>query len=310
MDNVSSPGLGRGNLQMIHDEKRTTGPGWFAAEVLNAHPSAVRFWVWGYSESTIANCAAVTSSLTQAGGTGSVLLCTGTLGIASPAPGWNRLAFPVAFGAGYDYLVIAITAKPDQTANMFLDNIELGARALSFENAVHEDVFMETNGLVSAEAENFSATTAAAGTFAGYDWTAYTDSNASGSSYMMVPNAPNDKLTNSATPPSLNAAYMDYSIQFSQTGTYYVWMRLKAIVANGYNDSSYYTIEGTSYPQLGVNATSWTWKKNASAITVSAPGPMTFRVLMRENGTMIDKIVLAKTSLGFTPSGTGPAETR
>ena len=160
----------------------------------------------------------------------------------------------------------------------------------------------DSNGIVSMETEQFSSKIAGAGTYAGMDWTEYSNGSASDDKYMMVPNRGNTNSGSSTDSPVLN-----FDIDFVKSGTHYIWMRV--IAPNGSNNSitlRYNTSLVTEWhlPEYST----FTWVKCSSTFS-AAIGTNTFKLYMREDGTQVDKIVLT-TNAGYTPSGEGPAQSR
>ncbi|MBI2621581.1 MAG: hypothetical protein HYW63_02940 [Candidatus Levybacteria bacterium] len=106
-----------------------------------------------------------------------------------------------------------------------------------------------------------------------------------------------------------------YNINFSSTGTYYVYMRSSG--PDSKSDSAHYGLDGAYdgtialyYRGEGGASTNWQWKGNnndgtKARIRVTTPGIHTFHIYMREDGTQIDRIRLFKNS-SWTPSP-GPA---
>ena len=100
----------------------------------------------------------------------------------------------------------------------------------------------------------------------------------------------------------------DYSINFTTTGTYYVWARMKA--PSGSDKSFHVGLNGvaTSLGSLGLQDLSgqWAWTntmKNLQrvAIEVTSPGTHTFNLWMREDGVLVDAFILTREA-GFVPA--------
>ncbi|MCE5276587.1 MAG: tandem-95 repeat protein [Planctomycetaceae bacterium] len=176
-----------------------------------------------------------------------------------------------------------------------------------------DGAFLVSGGLVSMEAENFSAKVAGTGAGANTVWTATTAlSGFSGANAMQA--LPNAKVS---LGDSLTGARMDYQVQFDAPGTYYVWIR--TIGATGSDDSVNVGLDGqaATLGKWGMTMTTSTWAWNNGvkdaggttrvAINVTTAGVHTFNVWMREDGTAVDKIILTRDA-SFTPTGTGPAQ--
>ena len=104
---------------------------------------------------------------------------------------------------------------------------------------------------------------------------------------------------------------LDYRINFTQTGTYYLWLRGSG--ANGNDDSVHAGLDGTvvanHITSFGTSA-SWTKRLTGGTIitfNVATTGIHTFNLWMREDGLKLDKIVLSKSS-SYSPTGMGPAQ--
>jgi len=106
---------------------------------------------------------------------------------------------------------------------------------------------------------------------------------------------------------------LDYQISFVKTGTHYVWIRGWG---NGGGDDSCHTgLDGeeidTCDRMQGWNL-NYTWSNSSmdgprSTFEVTSVGIHTFNLWMREDGLIVDKIVLT-TNPDYVPTGDGPAE--
>ncbi|MBN2535991.1 MAG: hypothetical protein JXB88_24135 [Spirochaetales bacterium] len=161
--------------------------------------------------------------------------------------------------------------------------------------------FIETGGLIVMEAENYSQKADGTGTYSSYSWTLNNaEAGASGSEYMEV--TPDDGGYANASPDS---PVLEYDINISTSGTYYVWVR--RIATAGGNDSCCTALNsGPQYEWAYGNASPWEWANSPQTYDINT-GTQTFKIYMREDGAKIDKIILT-TDSGYTPSGTGPAE--
>ena len=166
--------------------------------------------------------------------------------------------------------------------------------------------FIESGGLLSMEAENVQTTVERDG----HSWIVSTDqAGFSGSSAMKAD--PNDN-TRIRTDPETTSPEMIFDVDFSTTGTYYVWHRLYApdVRAN----KTYPGLAGVANddPIRTQTFGSWIWTNetvdgDASTIEISATGIQTIHVWMGEDGVYLDKVVMS-TDAGFVPTGDGPAE--
>ena len=106
---------------------------------------------------------------------------------------------------------------------------------------------------------------------------------------------------------------LDYEVNFTHSGTHYVWIR--GIGQSTKDDSIHMGLDGqelSSSDEISSLSTSWTWSNQTmdgpvATIQVTTPGTHTINLWMREDGTIIDKIVLT-VNPSYVPSGTGPTE--
>jgi len=118
-----------------------------------------------------------------------------------------------------------------------------------------------------------------------------------------------------------NLARLDFRIQFVTTGLHYLWLRGGDPRADGASDSIHAGINDTvlapgtqitGAPTFNTLTWNWVGANNAAArVTVDVPsaGVHTVSAWMREDGFLLDKILLT-TDSAFTPTGTGPAESQ
>ena len=188
----------------------------------------------------------------------------------------------------------------------------LGATNTTSQDVTVSDVagtgsFLESGGLVVVEAENFTSQVDRSGhtwlpatTFAGF----------TGESAMVAdPNTGVDIRKNDAFALSPE---MIYNIEFGTISSYYVWIR---VLAPSDTDNTIH---------LGLNGAvsaskmetlvegEWTWtnlntKSQSQTVGVTEAGLSTLHVWMREDGILIDKVVLT-TDINFVPTGEGPPE--
>ena len=166
--------------------------------------------------------------------------------------------------------------------------------------------FIETGGQVVMEAEHFTATSAGSSTATGITW--QETSGPPGASGTVMEALPNNGI---ATDTGTYGPRLDFRVDFHTTGTYYVFLHLPTLP--GIDDSVNVGLDGTLVASnLGNTTGSWRWKTTTPTtigLNISAPGMRTFNIWMREDGAMVDKIVLT-TNASFTLPGTdpGPAE--
>jgi hypothetical protein len=174
-------------------------------------------------------------------------------------------------------------------------------------------MFAQTSaGLVSMEAENFTSKVAQGGD----SWNTHTaTAGFSGSGAMKAEPDDEDGTSVSAANAPTGSPRLDFDVNFVSTGTHYVW-----ILGHGdsFNDDSVHvglngSIPSTGQDYGGFTATGFGWDNSGAStpVTINVPsaGNHTFNVWMREDGVVVDKVIIT-TDPGFVPTGTGPAETR
>ena len=158
------------------------------------------------------------------------------------------------------------------------------------------------------EAENFDGNVSQGGK----NWTHY--AAVAGFSGTGAQQATPNTGVNNDTGYVANSPRLDFRVNFVKTGTHYVWVRGRAIVAGRTTACTSGWTGRRSRPPTGSGrsrpATRWT--RNTmdgviATINVTTPGIHTVNVWMREDGTVVDKLLLT-TNSAFTPTGTGPAE--
>ncbi len=176
--------------------------------------------------------------------------------------------------------------------------------------------------IVSLEAEHYNFRTSDGG----HDWIFTTlpptllptdvNTNFSGVGAMYA--SPNSGLNAGTLPLGTSPTgtpRMDYAVQFTNTGTFYVWVRAVADSAPGAsaNDSVMLGLDGALTTRLTgfPGAQGYTWGNTAvgdsGPITVNSSGNHIVNVWMREDGFVADRILLTS-DIGYTPSGFGPTE--
>jgi hypothetical protein len=127
-------------------------------------------------------------------------------------------------------------------------------------------------------------------------WTASSPSGYSGTGALQAtPNAGvNVNAGYSASSPRL-----DFPVNFVKTGTHYVWIR--GIGLSGADDSCHVGFDGAELAtsdRISGFGTGWTWSKDTmdgvvAAFDVANAGIHTVNVWMREDGLIIDKLLLS-----------------
>lgn len=124
-------------------------------------------------------------------------------------------------------------------------------------------------------------------------------------------------LPNSGTSVATNVVatspQMSYQVRFSAPGTYYLWARgFGATTA----DDSVHAGLGNQVSANGMNfgaLNKWVWFNRVlgsgarATIAVPSAGTHVVNLWMREDGAIIDRLVLT-TNAAFTPSGSGPIQ--
>ena len=151
------------------------------------------------------------------------------------------------------------------------------------------------------EAEHFATNTAQGGR----SWLAA----AGGTALQAMPNdGVNRDTTYTASSPRL-----DFAVNFVKTGVHYIWAR--GMGATAADDSYHAGLDGTaltSSDRIQGFGTAWTWSRSTmdgpvATFTVGTAGVHTVNVWMREDGFVIDKLVVTSNA-NYVPTGTGPVE--
>jgi len=111
-----------------------------------------------------------------------------------------------------------------------------------------------------------------------------------------------------------NAPRLDYQVNFSKTGTHYVW--ILAYAMDGNSDSCHAGLDGEETPlsnRMSGWGNSYSWgndryeRPERAQIDIATPGLHVLNIWPREDGLTVDKIVLT-TDPDYRPTGTGPEE--
>ncbi|MGI9294632.1 MAG: chitobiase/beta-hexosaminidase C-terminal domain-containing protein, partial [Pseudomonadales bacterium] len=162
------------------------------------------------------------------------------------------------------------------------------------------------SGIVSMDAEHYANKTSQSG----HDWIAQTNPPAGFAGSGVRKSTPNNGAKGTTNYAALSPR-LDYEVEFNRTGTHYIWVR--GASPNWGADSLHIGLDGqqvASAAAIVVPAFSgYAWGGGLQTINVTSTGVHTINVWVREDGVNVDKLVLASDS-GFTPTGTGPAESQ
>jgi hypothetical protein len=162
------------------------------------------------------------------------------------------------------------------------------------------------DGIVSIDAEHYQGLVEQGG----HTWMSATPAgHSAGSSLVSAPNVGSNMNTGYAT----GSPRLDYGVNFVKTGTHYLWIR--GIGPTGNDDSCHAGLDGAAVPtatRISSFFPTWTWSRSTmdgttATLGVGSPGLHTVNVWMREDGMIIDKILLT-TNGSYVPTGAGPAE--
>ncbi len=167
--------------------------------------------------------------------------------------------------------------------------------------------FQEANGQVVIEAEHFAQNVARDGR----SWRPETAIGGYvGEGYIAAwPDTDRQFITEVTT----TSPELQYTINFTTTGTYYVWLR--GYAPNGAGDSVYLGLDSAPNTVLtGLTPRMWDWantdtQSNPVTIEITQPGLHTLHLWQREDGIRLDRIVLT-TASEYTPTGDGPPESQ
>ncbi|MFH1496691.1 MAG: chondroitinase-B domain-containing protein [Verrucomicrobiota bacterium] len=165
------------------------------------------------------------------------------------------------------------------------------------------EVHQESAGLVVIEAEHTVSRTSALSV----DWVDVADGTAVGGTAIQA--SPDTGVySNTTTSPRA-----DYQVNFTEIGTYYLWVRLAGPSTSSDSVHAGYksvpsTISG-GLTSAGSSAFMWGGTEGSTPVTfeVTSLGINTVNLWMREDGVKVDRLILTDDP-AYTPSGTGPAE--
>jgi hypothetical protein len=161
--------------------------------------------------------------------------------------------------------------------------------------------FQMSGNEVVMEAEHFTSETAGDG----HDWTLATQSGASGDATDNAVQALPNTGTGYAT---INAAAtrVDYQIDVPGGSASSFYVHVRALGATTTDDSVYLSIDGgtSSVVEMDLFHT-LSWRTSSSALAIPS-GVHTLTIWMREDGAVVDKVVVNTSTTD--PTGAGPAE--
>ncbi len=162
--------------------------------------------------------------------------------------------------------------------------------------------FKESKGLVVIEAEHYYASSAAGK----HAWETILHNEASGG--MFVQALPDIGEVINAGDIESRSARLNYLVDFTTVGTYYFWIKARALSGNG--DSIHYGLNGVPVSSgyedsLEVDKGAlFTWRSSTKSVRpvlrVHSAGLHTVDLWMREDGAMVDCLLLSADS-GYVP---------
>jgi uncharacterized repeat protein (TIGR02543 family) len=163
--------------------------------------------------------------------------------------------------------------------------------------------FVESSGMVVMETENYTSKAAGTGSYTAYAWQLNTST--SGDSGDCMEALPDNSVN---TGDGSDGPVLDFQVNFSTTGVYYMLLRMPDL-ANSDDGVNIGLDDSVTRNKIENKVSGWSWEKDSATVTVSSTGYHTFNIWMREDGVIVDKVVLT-TNSGYSLTGTdtGPAE--
>jgi hypothetical protein len=162
-------------------------------------------------------------------------------------------------------------------------------------------IFVESEGMIVMEAEHYSEKLSGSGMYSSSEWKE--KSSAWGASNRWYMKALPNKGLNARG--SKKAPVMAFTMSVSSPGSYKLWVRKAG--NSGSDDSCAPALnDGPTYEWHYGMSYKWKWALCPVIYDLEA-GEQILNIYMREDGSMIDKIILT-TDSGFRPSGYGPGE--
>jgi glucose/arabinose dehydrogenase len=190
---------------------------------------------------------------------------------------------------------------------------ETGSHEISVTILNNRPVFQQDPGadkLIVMEAEN----AVEALIQGGHEW--QPDASYPGYSGASAMRAMPDSGANVNTGFAAGSPKLSFLANFVQTGTYTVWVRGRGPGGAGSDDSVHVGLDGAesaTADRISTFGTDWTWSNATmdaapATLLVATPGIHSVDVWMREDGFVIDKLLLTINAALPAPAGTGPAE--
>ncbi len=167
--------------------------------------------------------------------------------------------------------------------------------------------FIEAGGQVVMEAEHCTASQAGTSLAAGVTW--QETSGVAGASGTVMQALPNNAI---GTDTQTYGPRLDFKVDFHTTGTYYIFLHMPHHASGG-DDSVNVGLDGSLIEDnMGNTSGSWRWRTTnptTIGLNITTPGVRTFNIWMREDGVMVDKVILNTNSvLPYSGTDLGPLE--
>jgi hypothetical protein len=161
------------------------------------------------------------------------------------------------------------------------------------------------DGIISIEAENYKAKEA----IEGHYWELTTEKagfSGKGAMVALPDDGANEDMDYDDSP------FIDYQVNFVRTGRHYIWIRGWGVDDGdtGHLDLDHRELDNGE--EIGFEEDRWNWAHESDEddyayFDIETPGLHTISLCMREDGLIVDKIVLT-TNKAYRPQGVGPAE--
>jgi len=212
------------------------------------------------------------------------------------------------------YVSSIVAAGVNQVHEMITGGDEGVLYHFQFNPPALKERFKQTSNTICLDVLDHDASVPLGPDGAQHEWVAESDDDAIGGTCLQaLPETNTTKNSEYATyDPLKDSPKLDYRLNITKTGNYYVWMRSKG---NSGNNAIHVGIDGVANAASDkMNATSkrdFTWTKASkdaadARLNITSTGKHTLNVWMCEDGTKLDRILLTLDG-GFTPSGDGPA---